>query len=286
MSRIRSIHPGLWTDERFVSVQPVARLLFMGIWNECDDQGIFEWSPLKLKMRLLPADNADAAALLDELEGVGSILRFTVAGKIFGAVRNFTKYQRPKKPNSVHPTTPQAVAFAAGSSEPVTNQLPTEEEIPPQREEEGGRRETPSDKPEGVRAAKRGTRLPTDFVMPEEWKEYARSQRRWSASEIDAEATVFANHWQTKPGKDGLKLDWQKTWQNWVLNSRRANGTSAPPVQQRPMTLAQLENAARFREEQGDLEKAAEYRSQAARMRGPPSAAQNVITRTASALRA
>ncbi len=55
MARIRSIHPGLWTDEAFVSLTPYARLLFMGIWTECDDMGSFEWSPLKLKMRLLPA---------------------------------------------------------------------------------------------------------------------------------------------------------------------------------------------------------------------------------------
>jgi hypothetical protein len=39
----------------------MARLFFMGLWNECDDYGSFEWSPLKLKMRLLPGDNADAA---------------------------------------------------------------------------------------------------------------------------------------------------------------------------------------------------------------------------------
>ena len=68
MARIRSIHPGLWTDEAFVSLTPYSRLLFMGIWTECDDMGSFEWSPLKLKMRLLPADNIDAGELLAELE--------------------------------------------------------------------------------------------------------------------------------------------------------------------------------------------------------------------------
>lgn len=41
MSRIRSIHPGLWTDEAFVSLSPMARLFLMGLWNECDDMGSF-----------------------------------------------------------------------------------------------------------------------------------------------------------------------------------------------------------------------------------------------------
>ncbi|WP_242115507.1 hypothetical protein [Sphingomonas lacusdianchii] len=103
MARIRSIHPGLWTDEKFVALSPIARLFFMGVWCECDDNGSFEWSPLKLKMRLLPADNFDASDLLAELEVGGVILRYEEAGRSYGAVRNFCQYQRPKKPTSVHP---------------------------------------------------------------------------------------------------------------------------------------------------------------------------------------
>lgn len=164
MSRIRSVHPGLWTDERFASVAPLARLFFIGIWNECDDQGIFEWSPLKLKMRLLPADNADAATLLAALDAAGMVLPFVVDGRTYGVVRNFARYQRPKKPNAIHPAPDQAVAFAAtGSapenkpcsepasrethptSEPLPNLFPTGTEKGEQRKEEGGRKDTEAD---------------------------------------------------------------------------------------------------------------------------------------------
>ena len=145
MSRIRSVHPGVWTDERFVSVSPLARLLFMGIWNECDDQGSFEWSPLKLKMRLLPADNADAAALMAELEEAGCILGYEIEGRKYGAVRNFCQYQRPKKPNSTYPQTDAVRKWVntearstRDGSEGVGNQLPTDGEKPRQRKEEGG----------------------------------------------------------------------------------------------------------------------------------------------------
>lgn len=34
MSRIRSIHPALWTDEHFVMLSPLARLFFLGILTE------------------------------------------------------------------------------------------------------------------------------------------------------------------------------------------------------------------------------------------------------------
>ena len=63
MARIRSIHPGFFTDEECVSVSAFARLLFVGIWTEADDQGAFEWKPTTLKMRIL-IDNIDVSELL------------------------------------------------------------------------------------------------------------------------------------------------------------------------------------------------------------------------------
>lgn len=139
MSRIRSVHPGLWTDERFASVSPLARLLFIGIWNECDDQGSFEWSPIKLKMRLLPADNADATDLLEELRAAGTIMAYEVDGRKLGAVRNFAIFQRPKKPNSIYPQTDEVRKFCGFKDQPVPNQFPTNGEKPPQMEDGGGR---------------------------------------------------------------------------------------------------------------------------------------------------
>ena len=115
MSRIRSIHPGIWTDEQFVSLSSFARLLFIGIWNECDDKGLFPWSPLQMKMRVLPADNVDASALMAELEANDCIRRYEIGGKSYGAVRNFAKFQRPKAPNDIHPATDAILVFAGHS---------------------------------------------------------------------------------------------------------------------------------------------------------------------------
>lgn len=132
MSRIRSVHPGLWTDEAFVSLSPMARLLLMGLWNECDDMGSFAWSPITLKMRILPADAADAAALLAEMVSIGIVKHYEVAGKAYGAVRNFCQFQRPKKPNSVHPQTAEIANWVntkarstRDGSEEVPDKLPT-----------------------------------------------------------------------------------------------------------------------------------------------------------------
>jgi hypothetical protein len=147
MSRIRSIHPGLWTDEEFVTLSAFARLLFIGLWNECDDKGTFEWKPLTLKMRIMPADNVDVAALLAEIEAIGAIKTYTADGKRFGAVRNFRKFQKPKTPNNIHPATAEILKFVGLSSETKAIEPdafpPKEEAFPPKGEivalmEDGG----------------------------------------------------------------------------------------------------------------------------------------------------
>jgi hypothetical protein len=124
----------------------MARLLIMGIWNECDDTGSFAWSPLTLKMRVLPADNVDAAELLAEIVSAGIVLHYEVAGKSYGAVRNFCQFQRPKKPNSIHPQTDEVRAWVntearstRDGGEDVPNQLPTESEKSRQMEDGGGK---------------------------------------------------------------------------------------------------------------------------------------------------
>jgi hypothetical protein len=113
MARIRSVHPGLWTDEAFVSVSPIGRLLAIGLWNQADDAGIFEWKPITLKMRLFPADSVDISALLAELADANIIRAYEMSGKKLGAIRNFGKYQRPKKPNYVHPMEDQIRTYVA-----------------------------------------------------------------------------------------------------------------------------------------------------------------------------
>ena len=125
MARIRSIHPGFWTDELIVSVSPVARLLFIGIWNQCDDKGVFEWKPIVLRMRIFPADQFNVVRLLAELEDADLIRGFEANGRRYGAVRNFARFQRPKKPNDIYPLPENLHDFnglASDGSPPVRNQ--------------------------------------------------------------------------------------------------------------------------------------------------------------------
>ena len=103
MARIRSLHPSQWTDDEFVACSPLARLLALAIRNEADDNGIFEINPVKIKLRLLPADNCDVNALLAELTQHNQFYEYVSGGKRYGIIRSFDRFQSPKKPTYFHP---------------------------------------------------------------------------------------------------------------------------------------------------------------------------------------
>lgn len=126
MARIRSVHPGLFTDETFVSLSADAQIFLIGLWTEADDQGVFEWKPVTLRMRLRPTKDGPVEVLLAELAEADCIRMYQHGGRNYGAIRNFRKYQRPKTPNAVHPITAEIRKYVAlpGPASEVDTALP------------------------------------------------------------------------------------------------------------------------------------------------------------------
>lgn len=233
MSRIRSIHPGLFTDEAFVSVSMAARVLFPGIWTEADDHGVFEWKPLTLKMKVFPADNMDVEPLLAELISSEMVKKFTVEGKDYGLVRNFAKYQRPKKPAYRFPLPDELrtyVGIRVPSSEPVPHSAPTSTEIPPQMEDGGdNRREVESKKDSSLRSegepTKKSRRKP-QVALPSDWKpsndlENSAAEMGLKPGEIVREVVRFRNH---AAQSDRRCADWDAAFRNWCLKAAEIAG--------------------------------------------------------------
>lgn len=267
MSRIRSIHPGLFTDEAFVVLSPMARIFFMGLWTECDDAGSFEWSPLKLKMRLLPADAVDAGELLNEIERERGIIRYEIAGKSYGAVRNFCQYQRPKKPNCIHPQTDEIRAWVnidarstRDGSPPVPHRLPLKPEKPRLMEDGGGNKKDLSndkssadDFPNRVvevwNAAIVGTPLPRAHKLTADRLKHLRTRLKdYSQDDIlTAIRNMAASDWHS--GKSG---EWTNGNLGWLLNSPEnftkmlERGQAAPPAKPSGPPLAGGSLFARF----------------------------------------
>jgi hypothetical protein len=246
MARIRSIHPSFFTDEAVVSCSPLGRILYIGLWTDADDQGLFEWKPLQIRMRLLPGDDADVAVLLSELAGAGLIAPLESGGKKLGAIRYFRRFQRPKKPNAVFLLPPEwrtYVGLDGGDPEPDgdgdaegRNRFDTGGEIPPQMEDGGCRVEEEGEgSPEPLSATivelprperrvapppARGSRLSGDWSPSPTEIAYATQEYGFTEREAGRMADNFRDFWIAVPGQKGVKLDWSATWRRWVREER------------------------------------------------------------------
>ncbi len=127
MARIRTIKPEFWTSEQVVECPPMARLLFIGMWNFCDDQGVHPASVKRIKMEVFPGDDItsqDVTGLIERLKSVGLIVEYEVENRVYWAVTGWN-HQRIKKPTFRHPPPPVPHQFPT-SSEPVGNPSPPE----------------------------------------------------------------------------------------------------------------------------------------------------------------
>jgi hypothetical protein len=84
----------------------------------------------------------------------------------------------------------------------------------------------------GVRSPRRGARLQQDVELSPDWAEAAQDARmRAALPDVDlaTEFEKFRNYWLSKSGQNGTKLDWKRTWVNWVLSaSPPRNGGGTP----------------------------------------------------------
>lgn len=106
MARIRTIKPEFWTSEQIAECSTTARLLFIGIWNFCDDHGLHPASVKRLKMEVFPSDSiADVAieAMVQELQAAQLLNAYEVHGKGYWQVTGWEKHQKIEKPTYRHP---------------------------------------------------------------------------------------------------------------------------------------------------------------------------------------
>jgi len=124
MSRSRNIKPGFFKNDVLAECDPLARLLFAGLWCEADREGRLEDRPKKIRAACLPYDACDIDCLLAQLEDHGFILRYEVAGTPYIQVLAFDKHQNPHK-NEATSTIPAPELYGAStvqvpnSSEPL-----------------------------------------------------------------------------------------------------------------------------------------------------------------------
>src|SRR5262245_13124497 len=95
MARSRNLKPGFFTNELLGSMDPLAQLLFAGLWCLADREGRLEDRPGRIKGQVFPYREADVDGLLDQLAAQGFIRRYTVNGVRCIEALNFLRHQRP-----------------------------------------------------------------------------------------------------------------------------------------------------------------------------------------------
>lgn len=119
MARIRTIKPEFWGDSKTARLSRDARLLFLGLLNESDDEGRQLGAPRRIAGVVFPHD-ADitpeiVGALLDELEAERMVERYDVDGTSYLLIVGFTKHQKVSHPSKSH-LPPPALLRTSGDS--------------------------------------------------------------------------------------------------------------------------------------------------------------------------
>lgn len=114
MSRIRTIKPEFWGHWKTARVSRDARLLFLGLINESDDEGKQLGSPKTIAGVVYPNDDDVNAKhvekWLDELEVVGLIYRYEVDGVRYLLLPGFTEHQKVSHPTPSRLPSPSCIS--------------------------------------------------------------------------------------------------------------------------------------------------------------------------------
>ena len=144
--RIRSIKPEFWRSEDIADLTVEDRLLFIGLWSYVDDNGVgidrladvcADLFALDLE-RDPPETFARVSRGLQNLSEAGRIVRYTVEGKSYLHITNWSKHQRIDKPNKARYPHPDA-ENATIREEVATPSRHPRETPAPGTEEQGNR---------------------------------------------------------------------------------------------------------------------------------------------------
>ena len=72
-------------------------------------------------------------------------------------------------------------------------------------------------KVKGRDSSRRATRLPDDWIIPDDWRAAARASGL-SDQRIDYQSTKFKNYYLSISGNKATKLNWRLAWNNWIID--------------------------------------------------------------------
>ena len=130
------IDPNIWNSEDFAQLSPFAKLVFIGLFSQADDEGRGRAKPAYLKSILFPYDEeitaADVEKALREIEGHMSATFYTHGEKEYYVLRSWKRFQTINKPTASAIPLPEGYGSDPAALPPNKNRKEEKE-----REEKG-----------------------------------------------------------------------------------------------------------------------------------------------------
>jgi hypothetical protein len=270
MARIRTVKPEFWDDELLGSCSRDARLLYIALFNVSDDEGRVRWHPAYIKSKAFPYDDDlthdDVARIMGELVGRERVWPYQAGGQSLGWLPKFRGHQTINRPQpSRLPPPPESVVTRANEGSGITHGSLSEDSVNDHGSytagmEGNGREGKGREVGDGVndpaptdpdpQPRKRGQRLPDGWIPSVE----TRTQMAAECPLIDlaAEHRKFTDYWMSKAGRDAAKLDWDRTWKNWIRNAKPTNGHTNGSASRKQQAIDQTIPAAMQRARERD----------------------------------
>lgn len=222
MARIRTIKPEFWGSPDTAAASPRARLLYIAMWNWADDYGVGQWTERELLGFAFPNDHdvtvEDFPHIVKEVADTFGTTFYTNRGRRYYAIPAWDAHQKTERraqgkyptPDDADSAPDQAFSYVAESVGSSAASVGSSSLGKGTGEQGKGNR--------GTVSSARGTRLSDSWMPSDDLLQWARVER----SDIDPvkEADAFRDYWLSQPGQKGVKTDWDRTFKNWIRNSR------------------------------------------------------------------
>jgi hypothetical protein len=127
MARIRTIKPEFWQDEKLSLLDPLSRLVFLGLISMADDQGRLVDNLKLLDGQLFPNTDDSCREPLDTLVRVGRVLRYRAkSGQAVLQIANWSKHQKVDHPSRALLPGPEEAVLADAVVTPAVTPEPRE----------------------------------------------------------------------------------------------------------------------------------------------------------------
>ena len=101
MARNRQIKADFWSDEKMGGLSLLTRIMFIGLWNFADDEGLLRWNPSYIRSSVFPYEDISLNKIKDsqtELIEQKLIMPYKKENQSYAWIINFSKHQKINRP--------------------------------------------------------------------------------------------------------------------------------------------------------------------------------------------